>query len=71
MGVLDDILAVLAREAGLEWLMINSTIVRADQHAAGARREKGGGYPGPWSLPRRPEHQNPRRRRWRLVIRCA
>jgi len=35
MGVLDDILAVLAREADLEWLMIDSTIVRAHQHAAG------------------------------------
>ena len=38
MGVLDDMLAVLAREADLEWLMIDSTIVRAHQHAAGARR---------------------------------
>jgi transposase len=41
MGVLDDILAALAREADLEWLMIDSTIVRAHQQAAGARREKG------------------------------
>jgi transposase len=40
MGVLDDILAALAREADLEWLMIDSTIVRAHQQAAGARREK-------------------------------
>lgn len=29
MGVLDGILAALAREADLEWLMIDSTIVRA------------------------------------------
>ncbi|MEI1253068.1 IS5 family transposase [Rhizobium aouanii] len=42
MGVLDEMLAVLAREADLEWLMIDSTIVRAHQHAAGARKEKGG-----------------------------
>jgi transposase len=42
MGVLDQILAALAREADLEWLMIDSTIVRAHQHAAGARRQKGG-----------------------------
>ena len=34
----------LAREADLEWLIIDSTIVRAHQHAAGARREKGGGW---------------------------
>ncbi|WP_085998822.1 IS5 family transposase [Novosphingobium sp. Rr 2-17] len=43
MGVLDAMLLVLAREADLEWLMIDSTIVRAHQHAAGARKEKGGG----------------------------
>jgi transposase len=42
MGVLDDVLAALSREADLEWLMIDSTIVRAHQHAAGARTEKGG-----------------------------
>ena len=42
MGVLDGILEALAREADLEWLMTNSTIVRAHQHAAGARRQKGG-----------------------------
>ena len=45
IGVLDDILSALAREADLEWLMIDSTIVRAHQHAAGARREKGGRMP--------------------------
>ena len=45
MGVVDDILAALAREADLEWLMIDSTIVRAHQHAAGARRQKGGRMP--------------------------
>jgi transposase len=45
MGVLDSILAALAREADLEWLMIDSTIVRAHQHAAGARKVKGGRMP--------------------------
>jgi transposase len=45
MGVLDAILAALAREADLEWLMIDSTIVRAHQQAAGARRQKGGRTP--------------------------
>lgn len=38
MGVLDDMLETLAREADLEWLMIDSTIVRAHQHASGARQ---------------------------------
>lgn len=45
MGVLDAILEALAREADLEWLMTDSTIVRAHQHAAGARRQKGGLMP--------------------------
>ena len=45
MAVLDGMLAVLAREADLEWLMIDSTIVRAHQHAAGARLVKGGRVP--------------------------
>lgn len=45
MGVIDAILTALAREADLEWLMIDSTIVRAHQHAAGASRQKGGRMP--------------------------
>ena len=40
-GVRDAVLAALSREADLEWLMIDSTIVRAHQHAAGASRQKG------------------------------
>ena len=45
MGVLDAVLAARVGEADLEWLMIDSTIVRAHQHAAGARRQKGGRMP--------------------------
>lgn len=60
MGVLDDRLTVLAREADLDWLMIDSTIVRAHQHAAGAARSKGGGCPGLGPVSGRIEHQNPR-----------
>ena len=48
LGVLDDMLETLAREADLEWLMIDRTIVRAHQHAAGARRSKGGRMPRAW-----------------------
>ena len=33
---------VLGADADLEWLMLDSTIVRAHQHAAGARIPKGG-----------------------------
>jgi transposase len=49
MGVLDAMLAALWREADLEWLMIDSTIVRAHQHAAGARKLKGGRMPRAWA----------------------
>lgn len=42
-------LAVLSRQADLEWLMIDSTIVRAHQHAAGARKLKGGRMPRVWA----------------------
>jgi transposase len=51
MGVLDEILAALSREADLESLMIDSTIVRAHQQAAGARREKGGRMPKALAAP--------------------
>jgi transposase len=44
-GVLDEVLAALSREADLECLMIDSTIVRAHQHATGASRQKGGRMP--------------------------
>ena len=44
-------LAVLAADADLEWLMVDSTIVRAHQHAAGARRSKGGLMPKGWAAP--------------------
>lgn len=48
VGVLDEMLAVLARESDLEWLTIDSAIVRAHQHAAAARNEKGGRMPKAW-----------------------
>ena len=63
MGVLDETLAALAREADLEWLMIDSTIVRAHQHAAAQAGKKGGACPGPWPVSWGLEHQNPGRRR--------
>jgi len=48
MGVLDKVLSTLIQEADLEWLMIDSTIVRAHSQAAGARRKKGGLMPKDW-----------------------
>lgn len=49
MDVLDNILEALTREADLEWLMIDSTIIHAHQHAAGARKVKGGRMPRVWA----------------------
>ena len=51
MGVLDAMFEALAREADMEWLMIASTLVRAHQHAAGARQIKGGRMPRVWAAP--------------------
>ena len=50
-GVLGGFFAVLTADAGLEWLMIDSTIVRAYQHAAGARTAKGGLMLRGWAAP--------------------
>jgi len=50
-GVFTEIFQALSGEADLEWLMVDSTIVRAHQHAAGARRQKGGHMPRVWAAP--------------------
>lgn len=71
MGVLDAMFEALAREADMEWLMIDSAIVRAHQHAAGARKVKGGACPGPGPVSGRVERQDPRRRRCFWAIRSA
>src|SRR3972149_5939332 len=41
-GVFLSLFKALSEDADFDWLMLDSTIVRAHQHAAGARREKGG-----------------------------
>ena len=48
-GVLDRIFEALSAEPDMEWLMIDTTIVRAHQHAAGARKGKGGRMPRAWA----------------------
>jgi len=50
-GVFAAIFQALSGEADMEWLMVDSTIVRAHQHAAGARRQKGGRMPRAWVDP--------------------
>lgn len=44
-GVLDRIFQTLSADADLEWLMVDATIIRAHQHAAGAAKAKGGRMP--------------------------
>jgi transposase len=44
-GVLDRMLEAMSSDADMEWLMIDSTVIRAHQHAAGARKKKGGRMP--------------------------
>ena len=50
-AALNGVLAGLANEPDLEWLLIDSTVVRAHQHAAGARRIKGGHILKGWTAP--------------------
>lgn len=50
-GVFATIFESLSGEPDMEWLMVDSTIVRAHQHAAGARRQKGGRMPRAWAAP--------------------
>lgn len=50
-GVFAEIFQALSGEADMEWLMVDSTIVRAHQHAAGARRQKGGRMPRALAAP--------------------
>jgi transposase len=40
-GVFDRMFAAIAADPDLEWLMIDSTIVRAQAQAAGAQRKRG------------------------------
>ena len=42
-GVWERVFKILSADADNEYAMIDSTIVRAHQHAAGARRDKKGG----------------------------
>jgi len=48
-GVLGDIFAAISTELDMKWISVDATVVRAHQHAAGARREKGGLMPKGWA----------------------
>jgi len=44
-GVLVSLFKALSEDGDFEWLCVDATIIRAHQHAAGARRKKGGLMP--------------------------
>jgi len=47
-GLIDRLFDELGQDADLEWLMLDSTIIRAHQHAAGAPKKKGARKPRAW-----------------------
>ena len=56
-GVWERVFQHLAADADNEYAMIDSTIVRAHQHSAGAQKSRR--RPGDRPFARRTEHQNP------------
>jgi transposase len=51
-GVLMSLFKALSRDGDFEWLCVDATVIRAHQHASGARREKGGLMPRAWAARR-------------------
>ena len=51
-GIIDQIFARLIKEADMEWIQIDSTIIRAHRHAAGAPLKKGAKHPNVWAAPK-------------------
>lgn len=56
-GVWAQVFATLAQDADFEGVFLDTTIVRAHQHTAGAPKKRGAGA---WALTRGAEHQDPR-----------
>ena len=57
-GVIETIFLALAKEADFEWLQIDSTIIRAHKHAAGAPLKRGALHPRDWAVQRADIQQN-------------
>ncbi len=51
-GPLVQIFQALAKEADLEWLQIDATVIRAHKHEAGAPHKRGALHPRDWAAPR-------------------
>lgn len=50
-GVLVSLFKALSGEGDFEWLCVDATVIRAHQHASGARRQKGGLMPRALAAP--------------------
>jgi transposase len=49
-GLIDRLFEQLIQGADLEWLMLDSTVIRAHQQAAGAPKKKGARKPRVWAV---------------------
>ena len=49
-GLIDRLFEQLCQGADLEWLMLDSTVIRAHQQAAGAPKKKGAKKPRVWAV---------------------
>ena len=63
-GGWENLFKLLASDSDNEYVMIDSTVVRAHQHAAGAKKSGAGHQSGPrarshWTIKGRIEHENP------------
>lgn len=57
-GTIETIFQALAEEADFEWLQIDTTIIRAHKHAAGAPLKRGMLHPRDWVVPGEDTRQN-------------
>lgn len=51
-GVLASLFKALSHDGDFEWLCVDATVIRAHQHASGARRQKGGLMPRGLAAPK-------------------
>ena len=51
-GVLTSLFKALSEDGDFEWLAVDATVIRAHQHASGARTEKGGLMPRALAAPK-------------------
>lgn len=49
---IENIFKALAKDADIEWIQVDATIIRAHKHAAGAPLKRGALHPRDWVAPR-------------------